>query len=69
MSSSIRRLYEDLRSICVAVVYPAGEDRDVVVQQLQRIGCRLRIIWPFPAAPPKNAELGGSSPPYLVTNC
>ena len=30
MSSSLRRLYEDLRSICVAVVYPPGEDRDVV---------------------------------------
>lgn len=57
MSSSIRRLYEDLRSICVAVVYPPGEDRDVVVQQLQRIGCRLRVIWPFPANPPKDADV------------
>jgi len=57
MSSSIRRLYEDLRSICVAVVYPPGEDRDIVVQQLQRIGCRLRIIWPFPAEPPKNTDV------------
>lgn len=31
MSSSLRRLYEDLRSISVTVVYPPGEDRDVVV--------------------------------------
>jgi AmiR/NasT family two-component response regulator len=57
MSSSLKRLYEDLRSICVAVVYPPGEDRDVVVQQLQRIGCRLKIIWPFPAEPPKGADV------------
>jgi AmiR/NasT family two-component response regulator len=57
MSSSLRRLYEDLRSISVAVIYPPGEDLDVVVQQLQRIGCRLRVIWPFPAAPPKDADV------------
>jgi AmiR/NasT family two-component response regulator len=57
MSSSLRRLYEDLRSICVAVVYPPGEDRDVVVQQLQRIGCRLKIVWPFPAEPPTDADV------------
>lgn len=57
MSTSLRRLYEDLRSICVAVIYPPGEDRDVVVQQLQRIGCRLKLIWPFPAEPPKDAQV------------
>jgi len=57
MSNSLRRLYEDLRSICVVVVYPQGEDRDVIVQQLQRIGCRLRIIWPFPAEPPRDANV------------
>jgi AmiR/NasT family two-component response regulator len=57
MSSSLRRLYEDLRSICVAVIYPPGEDRDVVVQHLQRIGCRLKVVWPFPAEPPKDAQV------------
>ncbi len=56
-NSSLRRLYEDLRSICVAVVYPPGEDRDVVVQQLQRIGCRLKVVWPFPAEPPGDADV------------
>lgn len=55
--SSLRRLYEDLRSICVAVIYPPGEDRDVVVQQLQRIGCRLKVIWPLPAEPPRDAQV------------
>jgi AmiR/NasT family two-component response regulator len=57
MSSSLRRLYEDLRSICVAVVYPPGEDRDVVVQQLQRIGCRLKVVWPLPTEPPNDADV------------
>ena len=57
MSSSLRRLYEDLRSISVTVVYPPGEDRDVVVQQLQRIGCRLKVVWPFPAEPPAGVDV------------
>lgn len=57
MGSSLRRLYEDLRSICVAVVYPPGEDRDIIAQQLQRIGCRLRLVWPLPSEPPKDADV------------
>lgn len=55
--SSLRRLYEDLRSISVIVIYPPGEDRDVIVQQLQRIGCRLRMVWPFPSEPPSQADV------------
>lgn len=57
MGSSLRRLYEDLRSISVTVVYPPGEDRDVVVQQLQRIGCRLKVVWPFPPEPPTGVDV------------
>jgi AmiR/NasT family two-component response regulator len=55
--SSVRRLYEDLRSISVVVIHPPGEDRDVIVQQLQRIGCRLRTVWPFPAEPPSQVDV------------
>ncbi|WP_370679186.1 ANTAR domain-containing response regulator [Comamonas sp. GB3 AK4-5] len=57
MSSSLRRLYEDLRSICVAVIHPPGEDRDVLVQQLQRIGCKLKITWPMPPEPPRDCDV------------
>lgn len=57
MGSSLRRLYEDLRSICVIIVHPPGEDRDIVVQQLQRIGCRLKLVWPRPADPPADADV------------
>lgn len=55
--SSLSRLYEDLRSISVAVVYPPGEERDVLIDQLKRIGCRLQIIWPFPGTPPANVDV------------
>jgi AmiR/NasT family two-component response regulator len=57
VNSSIRRLYEDLRSISVVVVYPPGEDRDVLLEQIKRIGCRLTIVWPFPPAPPDGADV------------
>lgn len=55
--SSLRRLYEDLRSISVAVVYPPGEERDVLIDQLKRIGCRLHVLWPFPGTPPTGADV------------
>jgi len=50
---AIRRLFEDLRSIRVALVYPPGEDRDLLAAQLQRIGCAAQLYWPFPASVPK----------------
>ena len=57
MNSSIRRLYEDLRSISVVLIYPPGEDRDVLIEQLKRIGCRLTVVWPFPPAPPAGVDV------------
>lgn len=57
MDHSLRRLYEDLRSVAVAVVYPPGEDRDVLVEQLKRIGCRIHLQWPFPDAVPVGADV------------
>lgn len=57
MDHSLRRLYEDLRSVAVAVVYPPGEDRDVLVEQLKRIGCRIHLHWPFPDAAPAGVDV------------
>lgn len=57
MDPSLRRLYEDLRSIAVAVVYPPGEDRELLVGQLTRIGCRLKLIWPMPETPPNGVDV------------
>ena len=64
MDHSLRRLYEDLRSIAVAVVYPPGEDRDLLVEQLKRIGCRIHLHWPFPDCPP-----GADVVFFLVSQC
>jgi len=50
---AIRRLFEDLRSIQVALVYPPGDDRDLLAAQLRRIGCQTQVFWPFPATVPQ----------------
>jgi AmiR/NasT family two-component response regulator len=57
LDSSIRRLYEDLRTVRVVVVHPPGEDRDTLVEQLRRIGCKLTLVWPFPPVPPAGADV------------
>jgi AmiR/NasT family two-component response regulator len=57
MSSSIRRLYEDLRSIRVVIIYPPGDDREVLVEQFKRIGCQLSLVWPFPPVPPAGVDV------------
>ncbi|WP_394782141.1 ANTAR domain-containing response regulator [Undibacterium sp.] len=57
MDSSIGRLYDGLRNVTVAVVYPPGEDRDIVVEQLKRIGCKLQLVWPFPPVPPSGVDV------------
>jgi len=53
VNHAIRRLFEDLRSIRVALVYPPGEDRELLAAQLRRIGCDAQLYWPFPANVPK----------------
>ena len=56
MSSGIRKLFDELRGIEVAVIHPAGPDCNVLVDQLKRIGCRVQALWPCPAVlPPDTA--------------
>ena len=56
MSTGIRKLFDELRGIEVAVIHPAGPDCNVLVDQLKRIGCKVRALWPCPAAlPPEMA--------------
>lgn len=57
MNSSIRRLYEDLRSIRVVLIYPPGDDREILAEQFKRIGCHLSLVWPFPVAYPTDADV------------
>jgi AmiR/NasT family two-component response regulator len=57
MNSSIRRLYEDLRSIRVVLIYPPGDEREILAEQFKRIGCHLSLMWPFPAIYPTGADV------------
>lgn len=57
MNSGARRLFDDLRTLQVVVIHPSGEDRTVLEEQLRRIGCPVKLIWPFPAQLPKDADV------------
>lgn len=77
MSTGIKKLFDELRGIEVAVIHPAGSDCNVLVDQLKRIGCRVKVLWPCPATlPPGTAVVflyipgqQGGSAPWTVTDC
>ncbi len=52
MNTGIRKLFDELRGIEVAVVHPAGPDCSVLMDQLKRIGCKVTMLWPCPPAQP-----------------
>src|SRR6266702_790211 len=56
MNSWARRLFDDLRTLRVIVIHPPGDDRAVLEEQLRRIGCPVRVLWPFPAHLPADAD-------------
>jgi two-component system, response regulator PdtaR len=57
MNSGARRLFDDLRTLQVVVIHPPGEDRTVLEEQLRRIGCPVKLIWPFAAQLPKDVDV------------
>lgn len=57
MSAGARRLFDDLRTLRVVVIHPPGEDRTVLEEQLRRIGCQVRPLWPFPTQLPADADV------------
>lgn len=57
MTAWARGLLEDLRTLRVLVVHPPGEDRSVLEEQLRRLGCPLRTIWPFPSQVPRDVDI------------
>ena len=77
MSTGIKKLFDELRGIEVAVIHPAGSDCNVLVDQLKRIGCRVKVLWPCPATvPPGTAVVflyipgqQGESAPWTATDC
>ncbi|MGX7000386.1 ANTAR domain-containing response regulator [Caballeronia sp. KNU42] len=56
MSTGARRLFDDLRTLRVLVIHPPGEDRIVLEEQLRRIGCPVRVLWPFPSKLPAEVD-------------
>ncbi|WP_031357870.1 ANTAR domain-containing response regulator [Caballeronia sordidicola] len=56
MSTGARRLFDDLRTLRVLVIHPPGDDRSVLEEQLRRIGCPVRILWPFPSQLPVDVD-------------
>jgi len=57
MSINVHRLFDDLRHLRVAVIHPPGEDRDILIDQIKRIGCKVKWIWPFTSAPPRDTDV------------
>lgn len=56
MKPAVRRLIEDLRGARVLVVHPRDADGDALIDQLKRIGCNVRGIWPPPAELPHDVD-------------
>ena len=56
MSTGARRLFDDLRTLRVLVIHPPGDDRSVLEEQLRRIGCPVRVLWPFPFQLPADVD-------------
>jgi AmiR/NasT family two-component response regulator len=56
MSTGARRLFDDLRTLRVLVIHPPGDDRIVLEEQLRRIGCPVRVLWPFPSKLPADVD-------------
>jgi AmiR/NasT family two-component response regulator len=56
MKPGVRRLIEDLRGARVLVVHPRDSEGDALIDQLKRIGCNVRGVWPAPAAIPHDID-------------
>jgi len=56
MKPGIRRLIEDLRGARVLVVHPRDAEGDALIDQLKRIGCNVRGIWPPPLELPRDID-------------
>ena len=56
MKPGIRRLIEDLRGARVLVVHPRDAEGDALIDQLKRIGCNVRGMWPPPSELPRDVD-------------
>jgi AmiR/NasT family two-component response regulator len=56
MKPGVRRLIDDLRGARVLVVHPRDAEGEALIDQLKRIGCNVRGVWPPPAAIPHDID-------------
>jgi AmiR/NasT family two-component response regulator len=56
MKPGIRRLIDDLRGARVLVVHPRDAQGDALIDQLKRIGCNVRGMWPPPSEMPRDVD-------------
>jgi len=56
MKPGVRRLIEDLRGARVLVIHPRDSEGDALIDQLKRIGCNVRGVWPQPASIPHDID-------------
>jgi two-component system, response regulator PdtaR len=73
MKPAVRRLIEELRGARVLVVHPRDAEGDALIDQLKRIGCNVRGIWPPPAEWPGDVDtvfqLVEASEPQIAASC
>ena len=56
MKPGVRRLIEDLRGARVLVIHPRDTESEALMDQLKRIGCNVRGVWPPPAVIPHDID-------------
>jgi two-component system, response regulator PdtaR len=56
LKPAVRRLIEDLRGARVLVVHPRDSEGDALLDQLKRIGCNVRGMWPPPVEVPQDVD-------------
>ena len=56
MKPGVRRLIEDLRGSRVLVIHPRDSEGEALIDQLKRIGCNVRGVWPPPASIPHDID-------------
>jgi AmiR/NasT family two-component response regulator len=56
MKPGVRRLIEDLRGARVLVIHPRDAESEALIDQLKRIGCNVRGVWPPPATIPHDID-------------
>ena len=56
MKPGVRRLIEDLRGARVLVIHPRDAEGEALIDQLKRIGCNVRGMWPPPPVIPNDID-------------